>query len=281
MYSFRATIRADIIMSPNSDLDILASDLMHIGLIMVEKNESLYRVVQLMSAKKIATVVVEDSVTLKYYIIAHSDIIDFLSKNKDNTLDLNQHKAAELMHPIDVILKDTPLDIIIQLMLTQGFKRVIVVNEKAQPLGIISQADILAWNNRFFQQGHPILLCVLENETGIILAQKFFKEDMDEAFLDLFGGSLTAISSLTSEVLKRSGNLRVIEKDYYAIMLEPRDQVTGVLVVDHQSLDLRRKLQIFIDSFIDDHRDELDCRKILPGPINIFKIRHVSEIFKE
>ena len=81
------------------------------------------------------------------------------------------------MHPIDAIPPEMPLMMVIQLMLSNGLKRVIVVNDNQQPIGIISQADIMAWNNKLFQQGHPILICVMENDTGIILAQRFFRED--------------------------------------------------------------------------------------------------------
>lgn len=269
-------------MTFHSDMDITAQDVMHLGLIMVERHEPLIRVIQLMSENRISAIVVEDKDDLtKYFLISHSDIIDFIFQHKeDSTIDINQYKAQDLMHPIDTVAADTSIQRILEIMLTQGFKRLIVVNINQQPIGIITQADILTWNNKLFQQGHPILVCVIENDSGIILAQKFFREEFSMDLLELFGGSISAITSITSEVLKQSGNLRVIEKDYYAIMLEPREQVTGVLVVDHQSFDLRRKLQAFINKFVDEYKQELHLRRIYPGAINQFKIKFATEIFK-
>jgi hypothetical protein len=51
-------------------------------------------------------------------------------------------------------------------------------------------------------------------------------------------------------------------------------------VVDHQSFDLRRKLQAFINKFIEDHKEELNARKNYSGPINPFKIKYAAELFK-
>ena len=138
----------------DDEFDVFASDVMRVGVLMVTKDEPLINAIKIMSDKKIASVVVEDPDNfLQYYIISHSDIIDYLNHNKDQCIVLNQIKAKELMHPIDAIPPEMPLMMVIQLMLSNGLKRVIVVNDNQQPIGIISQADIMAWNNKLFQQG--------------------------------------------------------------------------------------------------------------------------------
>ena len=269
---------------------ITAEDIAHIGIYMVEKHDNLRTVLNMMDRKNISAVMVEDSDNLhQYFIISHSDIVRFLNQRHDfqkKMLELGldifeQTKARDIMHgPIDVIDKDTSIDQIIQIMHERGFKRIFVGNENKQPIGIITTKDILAWNSEFFRKGSPILLCVLENQSGIILSQKFFRDEFSMELLELFGGSLSAITSITSEVLQKSGNLRVIEKDYYVIMLEPLEDITGVLVVDHQSIDLRRKLQKFIKLFALDYEEDLRKRKIYPGSVNVFKIRDLADIFK-
>jgi CBS domain-containing protein len=262
------------------NFDLLASDIMTIGVIVVEKEDPVTRVLELMDEKKISAVVVEDSLDLQhYYLISHSDIISYLVKNPDNA-NFMHIKAKELMHgPIDIIPPSTPIDKIVEIMFTRGFKRIIIGNDKKQPVGIVSTKDILAWNNDFFRPGNPILLAVMDNKSGIILTQKFFRKDFSQEMLELFGGSISAISTITSEVLQKSGNLRIIEKDYYIIMLEPRKEVTGILVADYQSIDLRRKLQAFIDKFCDEFDYEITVWKQTHGPTNVFKIRHLAEMF--
>lgn len=265
----------------SNDMLLFAQDIMHMGVLMVEKNDPLINAIKIMSDKKIASIIVEDKENpAQYYIIAHSDVIDFVYNNRDKSVDFNRYKAKDLMHPIDAIPPTMAIDEIISLMLNRGFKRLIVTNDKNQPIGIISQADIMTWNNKFFQQGHPILLCVMENDSGIILSQKFFRDEFSMDLLELFGGSISAITSITSEVLKKSGNLRVIEKDYYAIMLEPRDTITGIMVVTRQSLDLRRKLQLFTDRFVKEYKLDLDKRQRFHGAINVFKI-NTKDIFEQ
>lgn len=210
-----------------------------------------------MDTKKISAVVVEDKEDLtKYYLISHSDIVAYLTANS-SAVDLYRTKAKDLMHgPIESISPEAPIEKVVQIMFTMGFKRLIIGNDQKQPIGIITTKDILAWNNNFFRAGNPILLAVLDNDTGIVLTQKFFRKEFSQDLLELFGGSITAITAITNEVLQKSGGLRVIEKEYYVIMLESRDGMTGILVADYQTIDLSRKLQTFIKRFIDEYRED-------------------------
>ena len=61
-------------------------------------------------------------------------------------------------------------------------------------------------------------------------------------------------------------------------MLEPRDNITAILVVDHQSLDLRQKLQSFVERFCDEYKKELESHGN-HGTINAFKIKHIADNF--
>jgi CBS domain-containing protein len=270
---------------------LIAEDIAHVGVYMVEKNDSLMKVLDLLDKKNISAVIVEDLDDLKhFYVISHGDIIKFLVQQR-NYLDfmgvvagsrslMQDVKAKDIMRgPIEIISRETPIDEIIKSMHVSGYKRVIVGNDQGQPIGIVSSRDILAWNSDFFRKGNPILICVMENTSGIILAKKFFRQEFGEDMLELFGGSISAITSITSEVLKKSGNLRVIEKDYYDILLETKNEITAILVVDHQSIDLRKKLQGFIDQFYKKNekliKDWIKCA----GPINKFRIREFATIF--
>jgi predicted transcriptional regulator len=261
--------------------ELVASDVMSIGVIMVNKNQPLMMVLELMDTKKISSVVIEDPEDLsKYYIISHSDIISFLLKNAHNPGILNVQCSEVMRGPIEVIPLDTPLDEIVSIMFNSGSKRLIVGNENQQPIGFISTRDILSWNNEIFRSGKPILIAVMDNETGIILTQYFFQQTFSQDMLELFGGSITAISAITSEVLQKSGNLRIIEKDYYVILLEPRSNVTGILVADYPSIELRRKLQNFIDDFIKSFSETYTTWKRTSGPTDHFQIAQMLDSFQ-
>src|SRR6056297_2066020 len=235
-------------MGYSDNYGIVAEDIAHIGIFMVDKNDPVGKVIKLMDEKNISGIMIEDPDDLDhYYLISHSDVINFINNNQKYIeelikMDLNpmeETKAKDIMRgPIDVLPRDTPIDVVIQKLHVMGWKRIFVGNERNQPIGIITLRDLLSWNSDFFREGSPILICIMENETGLILTKKFFRDEFSEELLELFGGSLNAIKSITSEVLKKSGNLRVIEKDYYVIMLEPEEDVTAVLVADYQSIDL-------------------------------------------
>ncbi len=277
-------------MSYNNSYGLVAEDIAHIGIHMASKNDPIDKVIRLMDERDISGVLIEDPDDLgNYYLISHGDIIRFINNNQQYIeelikMDLNpmvETKCKDIMRgPIELVGRETPIDEIIQKLQVKGWKRIFVGNERDQPIGIITLRDLLSWNSEFFRKGTPILICVMENSSGIILAKRFFREEFSEELLELFGGSLNAIKSITSEVLKKSGNLRVIEKDYYVIMLEPAEDVTAVLVADYQSIELRRKLQAFLTSWVKKYKKEILSRRTRPGAVSIFRISELSEIFK-
>ena len=280
--------------TPPPRYGLLIEDMAHKGVFLVDKNTDLLKVLQLMDKKQISAVVVEDLDDLSnYYIISHTDIIRFLVKERSQldylgllvggkTL-MQETKAKDIMRgPIDIIHKDTPIDELIGIMLKTGYKRAIVGNEKNQPIGIISTKDIIKWNSVLLPPGIPFLVCVMEIDSGLVLCKNFFKQDITDGFLSILGGSISAISGLTSEILKHSGNVRLIEKDNYEIMLETHESITAFLVVDRSSITLRRKLQSFLRQFRKKYAKELQRRIDTHGltPVNVFNISKMATMFK-
>lgn len=273
---------------------LIAADIAHVGVYILEKSDSLFDVIDLMNGKNISAVIIEDISDLsKYYIITHRDIIRFFSQQphlfENPTSDhirtgwLNHVRAKDLMRgPIKIVNKKTPIDEIVHIMNRRGYKRVIVGNEKEQPIGVISTKDIIAWTKDILPKGLPIMLCVMENTTGLIIARYVFRDDIAEEYLDLFGGIITAIEGITDEIMKNSGDLRFIEKDFYDIMLEQTEDITVILVCDESSIELRIELQVFTNRFIKLYYEELQLRKKsgFISSIDKFNIRQLAEIFK-
>jgi CBS domain-containing protein len=252
------------------------------GVLKVHKDDSLLKVLELLDAHHVSAVIVEDSSTLSsYYIITESDLIHFL-KTHPLSLDLTEIQAGELMNgPLVMLDENTPIETIIKHMIEYGKKRVVIQDEKHHPIGMISTSDILAWNNAIFHRGHPVMLMITDNASGIILAQKIFRQEVDQSLMELFGGSLNAISNILGEVLSKSGYLRVIEKDNYCVMLEPRERFTGVLIVDNQSIKLRKKLKRFTDIFLESNNAQLQSWIAGLQDIKLFQINPHISIFEE
>ncbi|MHA1672318.1 MAG: CBS domain-containing protein [Promethearchaeota archaeon] len=272
---------------------LIAADIAHVGVYLLEKSDLLLDVITLMERKHISAVVIEDIQDFSsYYIISHRDLIHFFAKRRklfelqDNSGQgfelLKNIRASEIMRgPLEIIAKSTPIDEVVHLMNEKGYKRVIVGNNKDQPIGIISTKDIIAWTKEILPKGAPMVLAVIENVTGLILSKHVFKDEISEEYLDLLGGVLTAIEGITDEVMQNSGDLRFIEKDFYDIMLEQTENVTIILVCDESSIDLRIKLQIFTDRYMHQFKDDLELRKKMGyvQAIDKFKIRNLARIF--
>lgn len=280
--------------NPPPRYGLLVEDMAHVGVYLVDKNIQLLKVLELMDRKQISAVIVEDLDDLRnYYLISHTDIIRFLVKQRSQldylgllvggkTL-MQETKAKDIMRgPIEIIQKDTPIDELISILLKTGFKRAIVGNEKNQPIGIITTKDIIKWNSVLLPPGIPFVLSVMEMESGLVLCKHFFKQDITDGFLSILGGSISAVSGITSEILKHSGNVRLIEKDNYEIMLETSGRIAAFLVVDRSSITLRRKLQNFLRQFREKYAKELQRRKETGGltPVNVFNIQKMADMFK-
>ncbi|UYP48578.1 hypothetical protein NEF87_004863 [Candidatus Lokiarchaeum ossiferum] len=269
-------------------------EIAHVGVHLVEKNERLINVLKIMDTKQISAVVVEDINNLtEYYIISHTDIIRFLVKQR-NHLDfygllaggknlLHDTRAKEIMRgPIDIMRMGTPIDELIGKLQQTGFKRAILGNVKRQPIGVISTKDLIEWNSILLPPGTPYLVCVMEIDTGLVLGRHFLQEDVTAGFVTILGGSLSAISILTNEILKQSGNIRLIEKDRFVIMLETHGTLTAFVVADRSSITLRRKLQNFLRNFRHKYAKEIIKRQESNGfaPVSVFNIRELAEIFR-
>ncbi len=273
---------------------LIAADIAHVGIYLLEKSDLLLDVITLMERKHISAVVIEDIQDLSsYYIVSHRDLIHFFAKRRkmfelqDNPGEgyevLKKIHAAEIMRgPIEIISKSTPIDEVVHLMNRKGYKRVIVGNDEGQPIGIISTKDIIAWTKEILPKGTPMVLAVIENVTGLILSKHVFRDEISEDYLDLLGGVLTAIEGITDEVMQNSGDLRFIEKDFYDIMLEQTEFVTIILVCDESSIELRIELQIFTRQFMHLFKDALRLRKKMGyiQAIDKFKIRNLIGIFE-
>lgn len=269
-------------MDNTSKYPLLAEGIAHKGVWLVEKSDSVLEVLKIMDNRKISAVIVEDIDNLsRYYLISHSDIVHYLVKNQHDMHLIRDIKCEAVMRgPIKIIPKNTPIDKVILLMHKTGYKRVVVGNEFTQPIGIISTHDIITWNNDLFPPGLPILICLMEKSSGLIISQTLFKQQISADLIDLLGGSLFAISSITSEVLAHKSNLKLIEGDFYDLMLETEQNITAVLVVTNSSIDFRRKLQIFLQNFMDRYKDDILLRHHVIAETSHYRVSDLAKIFE-
>ncbi len=261
-------------------ISLAAEDIMTQGVVSVGLSASVLDVISLMHDKNISAVAVvgENS---QYFTISHSDIINYIYRNPNHP-PFSEINVKEIMRgPVDTFDPGTPIDEIVHQMQNQGLKRVFIAEPQTKSLiGIITTHDLMIWNSNILKRSIPILLLVLENESGLLLAKHIFKEEINIQLLDLFSGSLSAVDSILQEVTNEKSAIKTIQKEYFTILLERTEFVTAVLIVDHSSIDIRRRLQDFVRDFCLKYQNELKKRKSKSGPIDQFSLNDLIEKFR-
>ena len=244
-------------MSSNSVTMPSARDLMTKYVLMLPSTAHFGDLVELMFKNKVSAVVINDPEKQKYYIISHTDVISFLQETKDKPHTLFSSPLSSIMKsPVEIVDQNISIDIAIRLMNERGHKR-LVLGKHGIPTGIISTRDILLWNNRFFRPGKPIMLLVFDNETSLLISKHKFKQNLarevNDDLVEIYGGALASINNITNEVIHSDGKMRVLQKDSFTILFEPREKITGILVATHNNIELRRRLFAFVESFMETH----------------------------
>ncbi len=268
-------------MTTLSGLDIqklLAGEIMHSPLITASPDDDMQVVLEKMAVNHISSVVIKKEESNDAYIITTGDIIRWSAKHQDC---IAKVKAKDLMHgPVHALNHMTPINRIIKYMYRRGLKRVVIENDLHEKVGLISIRDILAWNFDILQPGTPLLLLTLKKDSGVVIAEYHFPNLQDFSVLDvdLLGSSMTAMTLMTSELLKASGELKVVRKEKYVMMFESGKILKAILVADKESIELRKALKEFIINVEEVNRDLLDQYNPPHAlPINEFKIQSIAD----
>lgn len=245
----------------------VASDIMTPYVYWLPSTANFLDVVRMMYEKRVSAIIIREAAKGKYFVISHSDVVEFLVKRREareGFCDVLDVPVAQLMRgPVDLIDDDAPLDRIIHKMFQKGYKRVLIGKAGApEPSGIISTQDILTWNNSYFKPAKPIALLVADNDSAVIIAKHLFRENfgagINDELIELFGGALSSIGKMTDEILHQSGQMRTLRKENYTILFEPHQVVTGILICNNNSIELRRRLHNFVERFCRQYRELLE-----------------------
>jgi len=169
-------------------------------------------------------------------------------------------------------------------MARNNYKRVLVT-KNGVPVGVISTRDILIWNNSYFRPAKPQVLLFMDNSTSNFIAKHIFEQNVDPSMkrglIDLYGGALNTISFMTDEIMSQSGKMCHLEKDHRSVLFEPYECITGVLICDYNSIDLRRKLILATHKFY--HEIVWPDRAANEdGPlVKVYRISNLVAVFNE
>jgi CBS domain-containing protein len=254
--------------------------------VMLDTEATFKDVIEKMQYHNISAVFIEDTSKKEYFIITKTDIINFLKKGGMFDQNLSEVSVKVIMQgPTTLMDVNTPIDTIIRFMIEHNFKRVLV-GKDGKPVGVVSTKDIMQWNNTYFKPSKPQVLLFMDNINSIFVAKHIYEEnigeDVEDDLIDAYGGALTSISAITDEVLKKSGTLRQLLKDKRSILFEPYKGITGILISDYNSIELRRKLQIATKEFYKIHANIINKTHKEDKGLNVtLDVEPVVPIFKE
>lgn len=264
----------------------VAKEIMTPYIIIIEKDAKLKDAIELLDKHKISAVFINDDIEKDYYIITKTDIIQFLNSGGMFRNDIADVPIKEIMKgPVELLDVNTPIDKLIRFLTENNYKRALI-SEDGKAVGVVSTKDIMKFNNTYFKPAKPQILLFMDNFNSTLIAKYIYeenlKDDVSKDLIDIYGGALTSISIITNHIIKQSGSMRQLIKDRRSIILEKYKGITGILISDYNSIDLKRKLQIATKKFYQKHSRIIDnSHKQNSGICVELDINPVISVFKE
>ena len=265
----------------------VAGEIMTPYVVMLNIDASFQDLINTLHNHNISAVFIHDNDKNEYFIISQTDIINFLENGGMFKQNIANIKVTELMQgPIELLDVSTTVDKIIRFMSKNNYKRVLI-SKDGKAAGVISTRDIMKWNDTYFKPARPQILIFLDNLSSNFIAKHIFLHNINEIdiqheLIDLYGGAIHAISAMTNEIFKRSGDMSQLVKDKRSILFEPYQNITGILICDYNSIELRRKLQHATQQFFEiNSRIITNAKEKKRGIVTTLKIDSVIPIFKE
>ncbi len=270
----------------SNESSAIAEQIMTPYVVMLDTTATFKDVVEKMQKHNISAVFIEDTIESEYFIITKTDVINFLNSGAMGEQNLSEISVKKIMQgPTSLIDVNTPIDKVIRFMIEHNFKRVLIGRDN-KPVGVVSTKDIMQWNNTYFKPSKPQILLFMDNINSIFIAKHIYEEnigeDVEDELIDAYGGAITSISVIIDEILKKSGTMRQLLKDKRSILFEPYKGITGILISDYNSIELRRKLQIATKKFYEIHAKTIDASHKEEKGINVnLDVDPIVPIFKE
>ncbi len=264
----------------------VAKEIMTPYVVLLDDKAKLRDIITLLDKHKISAVFIHNKDDIDYYIVTKTDIINYLNNGGLNEINLGEMSIKTIMKgPIELIDAKTPIDKIIRFLIDNNYKRTLI-SENGKAIGVVSTKDIMKFNNTYFKPAKPQILLFMDNFNSTFIAKHIYKENLEDDIspdlIDIYGGALTSISIITNHIIKKSGTMRQLIKDRRSIILEKYKGITGILISDYNSLDLKQKLYLATRKFYRKHEEIIENSHNQETGISLeLEINSVVPIFKE
>ena len=246
-------------------------------LITAKPEEMVQSVIEMMAARRISAIIIQEEGEKDAYMITSGDIIRYLAKHLEGVEGI---VARDIMNgPITPVNIKDPISKALELMYLGGHKRVVVANDAGEYVGLITIRDVLG-SNYNFSTANPFLLLAILKDSGAVVYQYQFPTLQDFSLMDadMLGASMVAIAMLLDELLEQSGDLKVVRKENFVFMLEEGTNIKVLLVADRESIELRKNLVEFVRIVEELNSNILDnMQPSAPPPVEVFQFDEAFE----
>jgi CBS domain-containing protein len=149
--------------------------------------------------------------------------------------------------PLVTASNETTLEECGEILKRNGIKHLPITRD-GKLNGVITIKELLYSSSSIVVETHPLMLMVLCKKNGLVLFEYHFPGQQRIA-ADLFSGAMTSFDAMFREVLHSEGELKYIEIENKAILVENGTYSISILVQDQESIDSRKRLKMFENIF--------------------------------
>nr|MDO8086192.1 CBS domain-containing protein [Candidatus Sigynarchaeum springense] len=160
--------------------------------------------------------------------------------------------------PLVTTTYETSLEECGEILKRNGIKHLPITKE-GKLHGVITIKELLYSSSSIVVETHPIMLMVLCKKNGLVLFEYHFPVPGQKRIAaDLFSGAMTSFDAMFHELLQSEGEIKFIEIENHAILVEHGTFSIAILVQDQESIDSRKRLKMFEQSFEETNRMYLE-----------------------
>ncbi len=232
---------------------LLAKDIEIKAPVTIDEDTPIPQAAQQMLKFNSSYIIVVDKDTKPVGIVTEKDFMIIIAREK------TCHGASikEVMSkPLVTASYETTLEDCGEILKRNGIKHLPITRD-GKLHGVITIKELLYSNSSIVVETHPLMLMVLCKKNGLVLFEYHFPGQKRIA-TDLFSGAMTSFDAMFHELLQSEGEIKYIEIENNAILVEQGTYSIAILVQDQESIDSRKRLKLFEQSFEESNREHLE-----------------------
>ncbi|MBN2150642.1 MAG: CBS domain-containing protein [Candidatus Lokiarchaeota archaeon] len=232
---------------------LLAKDIEIKAPVTIDEDTPIAQAAQQMLKYNSSYIIVVDKVGKPVGIVTEKDFMIIIAREKA------YHGAPVkdvMSKPLVTASHETALDDCGEILKRNGIKHLPITRE-GKLHGVITIKELLYSSSSIVVETHPLMLMILSKKNGLLLFEYHFPGQKRIA-ADLFSGAMSSFDAMFREVLHSEGEIKYIEIESNAILVEHGTYSIAILVQDLESIDSRKRLKLLEHEFEETHLEHLE-----------------------